>query len=443
MTFKPIAYRFLLFITLILVLVSSVYAQDSREIFFEKLGQAYEVLDDEPEKAVNFASQAHDVAKAAKDKWAMAIGLGAMGSISYDVGDYEAAYKNQMAALIALRATDTTDLHNEALILNQLSMIHSDFNNHDESIKYAEEALTIAKQYVKKYRKHAETNGDVSLLVDIPYYMAIEYQEKGAHHTAGNILVDLWEEAEDKEDILSYALVLNELGIAKMNNGELRDAQEYFGLVVSGKGVYEEDKSIAYHNLANTYMKQGDLAKAESYFLIALDMEKKLEDQYSQFVTYQDIGELEHLRGDSEKAIEYWETALATYDQIEGDPDLYSIYNWLQLAYMDVDVQKAKDFNQKYAQFNDFYVRNQTFQREQEAQSRQEFISLIDSERQDRIDASQRDRFLKQFWPVLVGVALLLIFSMILGVRYYKAMRVNKALAQAQLSAQKSSTDIN
>lgn len=441
MAFKSFTYRVLLLVTLIFVLGSISYAQNSRERFFSKLDEAYEVLEGEPKRAIELASQAHDVAKAAKDRWAMAIGLGAMGSISYEVGDYEAAYKNQIAALRAIRRADTTDLYNETLILNHLSIIHSDFNNHDESIEYGKEALRVAKQYIKKHPDFAEVNGDARLLVDIPYYMAVEYQEKGAHQTAGNILVDLWEQAEDKEDIVSYALVLNELGIVKMNNGEFKDAQEYFGLVVSGRDVYEEDKSVAYHNLAYTYMEQGNYEKADSYFLIALDMKKGLEDDYGQFVTYQDIGELEFRRGNKGKAIEYWETALNTYDQVDGDPELYSVFNWLQLAYMDSDVEKAKEFNLIYAEKNNFYVKNQTFQREQEAQNRQQLINIIDEERQERIDAEERNRFIQQFWPVFLGVALLVIFSMVMGVRYYRALRANKELANARLNAQAVSED--
>lgn len=423
------------------MLESICHAQKSRDSFFSKLDEAYELLEDKPERAIALVSQAHDIAKASKDRWAMAIGLGAMGSISYEVGDYEAAYKNQIAALRAIRNSDTTDHYNETLILNHLSIIHSDFNNHDESIKYGKEALKVAKRYINEHREFAEENGDLRLLVDIPYYMAVEYQEKGAHQTAGKILVDLWEQAEDKEDIVSYALVLNELGIAKMNNGEFKDAQEYFGLVVSGKGVYEEDKSVAYHNLAYTYMEQGKFEKADSYFLIALDIKKKLADDYGQFVTYQGIGELEFRRGNNEKAVEYWETALGTYEQIDGDPELYSIYNWLQLAYMDIDVEKAKKYNQEYSDRNSFYVKNQAFQREQEAQNRQELIDIIDEERQERIDAEQRDRFIQQFWPVFLGVALLILFSAIMGVRYYKALRANKELANAQLGTHAISTE--
>jgi tetratricopeptide (TPR) repeat protein len=415
-----------------IMVLGTVNGQSPRDEFLNKLNEAYDILYSDPHKAIEVGMDAYHLAEDKGDQWGMAIGHSGMAYISYEVGDYEASYKNNVAALRALKAADTTDLYNETLILNHLSIIYSDFNNHDESIRYAKQALEVAKVYLKNHRAHAESKGALGILVDISYNMAIQYQAKGAHQSAGQILVNLWEDAEDKEDIALYAEVLNELGIVKTENAEYSEAQEYFGLVVSGADVYQEDKTVAYHNLAVTYMKQGKLPKAESYFLISLDMAKELEDGYSQFVTYQDLGELEHKRGNIDQAIKYWETGLSVYDDLGNDPGLYSVYNWLQLAYMDIDVEKAKEFNQTYAKLNDFYVKNQAYQREQEAQNRLELNNIIDSERQDRVDAEQRNRFIQQFWPLFVGVGLLILFSMIMGVRYYRAIRANKELSSVR-----------
>lgn len=416
------------------VLMSSVYGQGDRHEFLNKLNKAYDLLYSDPHKAIAAGMKAYDFAEAKGDAWGMAIGYSGMAYISYEVGDYDASYRNNIAALRILKSSDTTDLYNETLILNHLAIIHSDFNNHDESIRYSKKALSVGKEYLRKHRAHAESKEALGILVDISYSMAVEYQAKGAHQSAGKILVNLWEDAENKEDIVAYAEVLNELGIVKTKNGEYTEAQVYFGLVVSGADVYQEDKTVAYHNLAITYMEQGNLSKAESYFLISLDMAKELEDMHSQFVTYQDLGELEHKKGNVNQAIDYWETGLSVYDDLGNDPELYSVYNWLQLAYMDLDVEKAKGFNQKFSELNNFYVKNQTFQREQEAQSRQVLNNIVDEERQDRVDAEQRNRFIKKFWPIFLGVALLVIFSMIMGLRYYRALRANRALSAAQPS---------
>lgn len=418
----------------------SVSGQNPRDAFELKFNKAKGLVDSDPKEAIKQGMEAYRIAERAGDHWAMAIARAGIGYMSYEVGDYKASYQNYVDALSGLEKSDTLDLYNRTAILNELSLIQSDFNNHDESIRYGQLALEAAKKYVAKHREHAEENDLIRLLIDIPYYMAIEYQEKGAHQTAGRILVELWERAEDKEDIVAYAQVLNELGIIKMKNGELNDAQEYFGLVVSSLEIGQEDKSIAYHNLAGTYMEQGNYDKATSYFLIALDLKMNLEDPYSQFITYLDLGELEYKQGNADRAIRYWETGLEVFDEVESDPELYSIYNWLQLAYMDIDVEKAKQFNLEYAKRNSFYVQNQTVQREEEARNRQDLIRYIDEQRQNRVDAEQRNRLIQQFWPVFLGVALLVVFSMIMGLRYYRALRANRGLAKAQLNTQAAMT---
>ena len=301
-------------------------------------------------------------------------------------------------------------------------------------ITHYQQAIKAIKNYNKYNPEHARENGYLNWLVDTHYYLALAHQDRGAHQTAGKILFDLWEQSEDQGDVATYALVLNELGLIKSNNGEYNDAQQYLGLVIAADGVDDFYRSIAYHNLAITYMEQGEFERADNYFQIGLGMTKELNDPYSLFVTYQDIGELEYRKENSKKAIEYWEAALDVYQDIETDPDLYSIYNCLQLAYMDIDVSKAKEYNLKHTQLNDFYVKNQSVQRELEAQNREELSAWIDQERQTRVDAEQRQMFIKEFWPVFLGVALLLIFSGVIGVRYLRTIRANKALAQKQMS---------
>lgn len=424
-----------------ILLSASVFSQESRIVFREKYDEAMSILYDDPKKAVELVKEAHEVSKKSNDHWAMGVSLAGMGFISYELEDYSASFLNYTQALELLNKADTVDLSNKVLVLNELALIQSEFNNHDESIRYSQEALVVAKEYVATFPEQSKTSGQESWLVDIPYYMALEYAEKGAYQTAGKILFDLWEGAEDKDDVTTYAHVLNELGSIKLKNGEFSAAQEYFGLIVSAEGIDDWEKAIAYHNLADSYMEQGEYQRANNYFLTALDLKETLDDSYSQFISYQDIGELEFRQGNTDKAIEYWETALNTYSDIETNPELYSIYNWLQRAYMDVDIEKAKEFNARYTELNNFYVKNQSVQRELEAQNRQELSNMIDQQRQLRVDAAQRQEFLKQFWPVLLGVGLLVLFSIIMGIRYYRALRANRALSNKHLSVSRVTAD--
>ena len=71
------------------------------------------------------------------------------------------------------------------------------------------------------------------------------------------------------------------------------------------------------------------------------------------------------------------------------------------------------------------------------AQRREALSALIDKEKQRRVDALNREQFIKEFWPVFLGVALLVLFSAILSIRYYVALRANRALSQSQLKLER------
>lgn len=425
------------------MMVTSVFGQIDMKNLREELSESYALIKENPEEAVKKSSAAYDLVKDSDDDYAKVLGLSGLGYVSYKVRDYESAFLNFTAALDLYESLDTTDFQSQLSILQHLGMVHSKFNNYDQSIEYRKSALKVAREYNEKYPELAKEKGAKRLLTDIPYFMAVEYGKKGAHQTAGKILMKLWEEAEDKGDVATHAKVLNRLGLIKKKNGEYTAAQEYFGLVVAEREVSKKHKATAYHNLADTYMLQGDYGKAESFYLNALDFKKEIGNARSTFVTYQDLGELAYKKGNMPEAIKYWETGLNIFDKVESGPELYSVYNWLQLAYMDIDVEKAKTFNQTYIQLNDFYVRNQTFQREDETDKREALSMLIDQQRQKRVDAAQRDDFIRQFWPVFLGVALLVLFSMILGVRYYMALKANKLLTRAQLEMQQAQNSSN
>lgn len=427
----------LLFFALIVLGFESGIAQSARSEFKSEMDKTLNILKENPDEAIKSGIRTYQIAKENEDRWAMAVGKSLMGYISYRVKDYETAFINYTDALNSLQQLDSVDLDNEISVLRHLATISSKFNNHDQSILYRKEALDRVKTYSREYPELAIEKGINKQLRDIPYFLAVEYEKKGAHQTAGKILMDLWERAENQNDIVTHARVLNRLGLIKKANGEYNEALEYFGLVASEPTVSEKKKAIAYQNLGETYLKQGELERAERYLLLALNAKEQLNNPRSTFIAYLYLGELEYQKNEMGKAINLWEQGLNVFDKVEGEPELYNVYNKLQLAYMDIDIAKAKSLNQEFNKLNDFYVRNQTFQRGEESSRREALSALIDQEKQRRLDAQQRQEFIRTFWPVFLGVGLLVLFSVILGIRYYVALRANRALSQTQLKLER------
>lgn len=434
--FKHFRYSFLIVAALMLS-STSIFSQNLREHFRSEMDKSYELIKSNPQKAVELASEAYKLIADSEDEYIKMIGFTRLGGVSYGVRDYESAYRNWDQALRMMEKLDTVDLYAKMITLKSLGMVYSKFNNYEQSILVRKQSWEIMKKLKSDFPELVKEKGVESYIYDIPYFLASEYGKKGAHKTAGKILMDLWEEAENKNDIVTHARVLNKLGIIKKKNGEYNEALEYFGLVSGAAEVSDKHKAIAFHNLGETYLVQGELERAETNYLIALNLKKEINDPRSTFITYQGLGQLEYNKGNSEAAVKLWETGLDIFDKVEGEPELYEVYNQLQRAYMDFDIEKAKTFNQTFAQLNKFYVRNQGFQREEEAQRREALSMLIDKEKQRRVDADQRQRFIEQFWPVFLGVGLLVLFSIILGIRYYMALRANKILSGSQLKLER------
>lgn len=362
------------------------------------ISSAYEQLDNKnPEQAIALLGKAYDYAKARKDTYNMVIAKSAMGYVGVEVGDFESSFINFSDALEYLQKCDTVDLHNKTIILENLAFIKSRYSDSQMSALFYKEAHETAKKYIKRHREIAEKNGDLSYLIDLPYHMAMQMKNSGDYEGAGKILLEMWEESEYRRDTVSLARALNELGLIKNRNGEYLKAQEFFSLVAFNKNIAPETRGIALQNLAVTYSKLNNLEIAEKWFKEALALKMEHSTPRSQFITMLDLGELEFKKGNTDAAINQWETALSTFDKIDAEPDLFIIYDWLQKAYLRLDIDKSLNYGNLYtANIQDWMLvqRNQN-----DNPSLQAFNTKIDNFMRAREERAERIALIQQFWP--------------------------------------------
>lgn len=379
----------------------------SQTDFDQLINRAYDELDDQkPNQAISLLDQAFDFAKKRQDTYRMVLAKSAMGSVGVQLGDYESSYVNFSDALDYLQKCDTVDLYNKTVILENLAYIKARYTDYQMSAVFYREAYETAKKYVKRYRTLAEQNGDLSYLVDLPYSMAIQMKNAGDYEGAGEVLLDMWKNSEYKGDTVSLARALNELGLIKIRNQEFLEAQEFFSFVAFNKSISDDTRAIALHNLAVTYSKLNNLETAEKWFKEALAIKLEHSSTRSQFITMLDLGELEFKKGKVEAAIAQWETAIETSDNINSDPDLFIIYDWLQKAYLRLDPDKSLNYGNLYtANIQDWMLvqRNQN-----DNPSLQAFNTKIDDFMRSREEKAERLALIKQFWPAGLTFAVLI-----------------------------------
>jgi len=384
------------------------------------LDRAEEIVEETPLKSIELTEEAFDLAEKMKNMYLMVSAKATMGYIGMMTNDYEASYINYTDALEYLVKSDTVDLYLKITILNNLAMIKASYGDHAGASNMYDLANQTTLQYVEEYREEAEEYGDLQLLIDMPYNMAIELRKDGQYEAAGDILLDLWEQSEFKKDTILLAQVLNELGQIKYKNGEFNSAIEFFATAAFNENVNPEYRAIALHNLANSYMEQKDLVKADKYYTQALELKLEHSSERSQFITMLDQGELYFEKGDNDEAIIKWETAVNTFDGINNDPDMFIVYDWLQKAYRSTDLNKSIEYSDLYAANFKNWMTVQSSQQDS-APTLQAFNTRIDTILADRALKAERLALLRQYWPLgVVALLLIMLFVYVVQLSYNK-----------------------
>ena len=370
---------------------------------------------DEPKEAMDLTLKAFRMASKAGDTYGMILAKSVMGDIGMETENYEASYINYSDALEFLEKSDTVDLYNRMSIINNLATIKSIYGDYGGAAELYDLAHLAATEYVENYRELAEEYGDLHYLVDLPYDRAKELKKNGQYLEAGEVLVDLWEKSEFKQDTVLLAKVVIELGLIKKENKEYNKAQNFFAIAAFGNSIDADIKAVALHNLANTYMLQEDYMKAEKYYAEALVLEQEAGDKYDQFITMLDQGELAFIQNDVEAATAKWEAALDVYDGVENYPNLFIVYDWLQKAYLKADVNKSSSYGDLYSANIKGWMKIQNSQRN-DIPTLQAFNSRIDSILAGRQLKAERLALLSRYWPFAV-VALLVIMLLVYTVQ--------------------------
>jgi tetratricopeptide (TPR) repeat protein len=136
--------------------------------------------------------------------------------------------------------------------------------------------------------------------------LAIAYSETGELDLAYQHLLTAEELVDNKEDLM---LICNQIGQILSEADELDDAIFYYKRAYNlAKELNQlEENTHILNNLANAYIKKGEVEKAKECLEIALEIEKKEENLAH---IYSSVGVIYSSLENHQKAIEYLEKAL-------------------------------------------------------------------------------------------------------------------------------------
>ncbi len=417
----------------VIILFAFTFAANSqtwRKDFKSHLDQGIKLAKNDPEKAVNHVLEAFELAKDHQHYWSVSLAKNTMGYISNEQRDYAAAFINYTEALEFIQKADTLDLYNEMVIYKQLAKIQGKYKNYQDAIMLYQKSNEVAKAYVKQYPERAKSEGHLKYLIDLPYYAALLQRDKGDYEAAGKTLLGLWERSEDQKNVAAYARVLNQLGLIQKRAGDYEEAEQYFGMVIGAEEVKPKMKAIAMHNMGAMFLVAKQHDKAQSYFGRALELKKEHSSKRSQFITYLDMGELAYTTGRIKEAASWWEEGLKVFDKVEGEPDLFEVYNWLQKAYLQLDPEKVLAFNEKYASLN------KAWRDEQQKQQAQNSLFALQSEvnalKLEKEEAYAQKQLMKVYLPLAIGVLVTVVALILIVIRIRTVRRARADIKEAE-----------
>lgn len=230
-------------------------------------------------------------------------------------------------------------------LLLDLAYQKQDTSKVNSSIKLIDALIEIgdyqkAFQFVEQTQDLAENLSYNQGLANAYYYRAIIYNNNDDYFNALDSFNKARQQFELAKDAIGLARVNNQIGILEISRGKYNAGLR---LSLSAIDIFEKNNMVqdlgeAYQNLGEAYINTQQLDKALEYYLKALEIQKRLQQNDRIKSSNQIIAELYSNRKEYRKAIEYYE---ATLNIINDSTDL----NIMQ--------EVLPKLGSEYLQFND------------------------------------------------------------------------------------------
>lgn len=298
-----------------------------------------------PEEAKQYGRMAEKEAKVLKDSAFLATIWNDWSFAYFYSGDLDSSLLlNQQALEYRTKLRDTVGmgkslnkiantyyekgLHDKCLEANLLSLdyfkktgqeqligqVYTNIANVYERINRYEEALKFHLQAIELLTKYGNQVGVITSKINA----ANCYRKLGDATTSRNMYLELIPEIEAIKHTEYLAGVYQGLGVLEREQGNLEKGIEYYKKSLE---KYEEvgvnsGISLVAVNLGMSYLDKKNFPEAEQYLKKGLDIALEMESNYNIRHAYKGLFRLETLKGNNEKADEYFELYVAQMDSI-------------------------------------------------------------------------------------------------------------------------------
>jgi len=254
-------------------------------------------------------------------------------------------FANRAVALAATAVKDAGDdtrliaLKNQAMALETLGHVHSEFGDRKKAVELFTQGLSIRKQI-------NDRPGTIVTLNNL----AIVYQSMGDPRKSLEFLLQMRELLKDLGDRAKEGSFLNNLCVIYENIAEYAKAIESCNQALSIRRELQDERGMAtvLNSLGNAYGDMGEYDRALDLYNQSQVLYAKFGSDSGQAIEFNNLGWLYAALGDYEKAIEFYNKALEIFRKQNNQFRQGNTLSNIAANYADVgDYKKALEVNQE------------------------------------------------------------------------------------------------
>ncbi|OFY67300.1 MAG: hypothetical protein A3H98_02265 [Bacteroidetes bacterium RIFCSPLOWO2_02_FULL_36_8] len=264
-----------------------------------------EHISSKPEKALEYAQRALELAENTKWKKGIAATLGNVGLVYWNQGDYPKALEYYFRALKIDK--ELGNKNGIAGHLGNIGIVYWNQGDYPKALNYYFRTLKIGEELGDKKRIAIQL-GNIGLV----------YDEQGNNPKALDYYFRALKINEELGNKNGIAICLGNIGIVYHEQGDYPKALDYYFKAFNMDEELGNKNGIARHlgNIGIVYRNQGDYPKALEYYFKVLKMAEELGNKNSISAILGNIGLLYTKTGNFQKAESYLESALIVSDSI-------------------------------------------------------------------------------------------------------------------------------
>lgn len=243
-----------------------------------------------------------------RDTIGMGKSLNKIANTYYEKGLHDKSLEANLLSLKYFEKTKQEHLYGQ--VYSNLATIYERINRYEDALEYHLKGIESLKKY-----------GNDFALVTAKINIAGCYRKLGEVEKARNTYLKVIPDIEKIGHMEYLAGVYQGLGVIEREAGNTDKGIEYYKKAIQ---TYEEvgansgTSSVAV-NLGITYLDKKNFTEAENYLKYGLDIALKMKSHYNIRYAYKGLFRLETLKGNNEKADEYFELYTSQMDSIYNE----------------------------------------------------------------------------------------------------------------------------